>query len=95
MALTVIAHGALAGGIDLDCEALSRQMIERLDAAGLLVHSAAGSQQALAIAMDLCREGEASAQHQNEADKQEALDNWLSEKHPEKPGNTRLKNLKR
>jgi hypothetical protein len=95
MMLTVIAHGALAGGIDLDCETLSRQMIERLDAAGLLTRSAAGRQQALAIALDLCHKGEASAQQQNEADKQEALDNWFIQKHPEKPGNTRLKNLKR
>ena len=31
----------------------------------------------------------------NEVEKQQALDNWFFEKHPEKPGNKRLKNLKR
>jgi len=95
MVITVISHGAFAGGIDLDCETLSRQMLDRLDAEGLLVQSEPGRQRALAITLDLCRNTEASAQQQHEAGKQELLDNWFFENHPEKPGNKRLKNLKR
>ena len=94
MALAVFSHCACAGGIDLDCKALSKQMIDRLDAEGLLTRSEAGRQRALSITLDLCRDTEASAQQQHEAGKQEALENWFFEKHPEKPGNKRLKNLK-
>ncbi len=94
MVLAAISHGAFAGGIDLDCETLSRQMVDRLDAEGLLVQSETDRQRALAITLDLCRGTEASAQQQHEADKQEALENWLLEDHPDKPGNKRLKNLK-
>jgi hypothetical protein len=95
MALAVISHGAFAAGIDLDCEALSRQMVDRLDAEGLLAPSQDARQRALAITLDLCRGTEASAQQQHEVEKQEALDNWFFEERPEKPGNKRLRNLKR
>lgn len=95
MALVAISRGASAGGIDLDCETLSRQMVERLAAEELLVHSEAGRQRAFAVTLDLCGGAEASAQQQHEAGKQEALDNWFFEQRPEKPGNRRLKNLKR
>jgi hypothetical protein len=94
MMLAVSSHGAFATGIDLDCESLSKQMVDRLDAAGLLVQSGNDRQRALDITMDLCRGTEASAQQQHEAGKQEALENWFFEKQPEKPGNKRLKNLK-
>jgi len=50
---------------------------------------------ALAITLDLCGGAEESAEQQSEVEKQQALDNWFFEKHPEKPGNKRLKNLKR
>jgi hypothetical protein len=95
MLLAVISQGSLAAGIDLDCETLSRQMIDRLDAEGLLARPESDRQRALAITRDLCRETEASAQQQHEAGKQEALDNWFFENQPEKAGNKRLKNLKR
>lgn len=95
MPLALIVHSAFAGGIDLDCDTLSRQMIDRLDAEGLLTRPEAGRERALAIALDLCRGSEASAQQQHEAGKQEALDNWFFEQRPEKAGNRRLKNLKR
>jgi hypothetical protein len=94
MAFAVVSCGALAGGIDLDCETLSKQMVDRLDAEGLLIQTAPDRQRALAITLDLCGNAEESAQQQHEVDKQQALDNWFLEDHPEKPGNKRLKNLK-
>lgn len=84
-----------AEGIDLDCEGLSQQMIERLQAEGLLSTSEADRQQALAISRELCGGAEDSAQQQHEQQTQQAMDNWLFEKQPEKAGNKRLKNLKR
>jgi hypothetical protein len=95
LALAVISYGALADGIDLDCETLSEQMVERLDAEGLLIQTESGRQRALSITLDLCGGAEESAEQQSEVEKQQALDNWFFEKHPEKPGNKRLKNLKR
>jgi hypothetical protein len=95
VALAVINHGSLAGGIDLDCETLSKQMVDRLDAEGLLTPSEPDKQRALAITLELCGGAEGSAQQQHEEGKQQALDNWFFEKSPEKPGNKRLKNLKR
>ena len=95
MAFAVISHGASAGEIDLDCETLSEQMVERLDAEGLLIQTGAVRQRALAITLELCGGAEESAEEQHEAGKQQALDNWFFENHPEKPGNKRLKNLKR
>jgi len=94
MALAVISQASLAGGIDLDCEALSKQMVDRLDMEGLLIQTEPARQRAYAITRDLCGGAEKSAQQQHEADKQQALDNRLLEKQPVKPGNTRLKNLK-
>jgi hypothetical protein len=95
LALAIISHGAFAGGIDLDCETLSGQMVNRLAAEGLLTQATAGRQRALAITRDLCGGAEESAQQQHEDGKQQALDNWFFEKRPEKPGNKRLRNLKR
>ena len=95
MALAVISHGSLASGIDLDCETLSKQMIDRLAAEGLLAQSEPDRQRALAITLELCAGAEESVQQQHEDGKQQALDNWFFEKSPEKPGNKRLKNLKR
>jgi len=94
MVLTLSSHGAFAEGIDLDCETFSRQLADRLDTDGLLVRPETDRQRVLAITRDLCRGTEASARQQHEAGKQEALENWFFEDHPEKPGNKRLKNLK-
>ena len=93
-ALAVISHSALAEGIGLDCGALSKQIVDRLDTEGLLVQSEPGRQHALAITRELCSGTEASAQQQHETENQEALDNWFFKKQPEKAGNKRLKNLK-
>jgi len=95
LVLAAAWQGAFAGGIDLDCEVLSKQMVDRLDDEGLLIQAEPVRQRALAITQDLCGGAEETAQKQHEADKQQALDNWFFEKHTEKPGNKRLKNLKR
>ena len=84
-----------AQDIDLDCGTLGAQLIERLSDEGLLAPDAADGQRARAISMELCSGAEVSAREQHEAGKQEALDNWFLEDRPEKPGNRRLRNLKR
>jgi hypothetical protein len=86
---------AHAQDIDLDCKTLAEQMVERLSAEGLLTAEAADGQRARAIGMELCGGAQASAQQQHEVGKQEAVDNRLREKQPEKAGNRRLRNLKR
>jgi hypothetical protein len=92
---TVACLPAYAQDIDLDCEALAAQMIERLSTEGLLAGDAANRQRARAIGVELCGGAEASAQQQHEVGKQEALDMWFLEKRADKPGNVRLRNLKR
>jgi hypothetical protein len=85
-----------ADAIDLRCEELAKRMIERLTAEGLLVSSTEAAQQrARAIGLDLCTGAQATAEQQHEEDKQEALDNWFLEATGGKPGNKRLKDLKR
>jgi len=93
-ALAVISYSALAEGIDLDCDALSKQIVDNLDAEGLLIQTETDRQRALAITLDVCGGAEESAQQQHEEGKQQALDSWFFEKRPEKAGNKRLKNLK-
>ena len=94
-ALAASSYCAYAEGIDLECEAFSEQLVDRLEAEGLLAQSEPDRQRALTISRDLCSGTEASAQQQHEVEKQEAMDNWFFETQPEKAGNKRLKNLKR
>jgi len=85
-----------AEAIDLQCEELAKQMIERFTAEGLLASSAEDVQQrARAIGLELCTGAQATAEQQHEQDKQKALDNWFMETTGDKPGNTRLKTFKR
>jgi hypothetical protein len=85
-----------AGAIDLQCEELAKQMIERFTAEGLLASTAGDVQQrARAIGLELCTGAQTSAEEQHEQDKQKALDNWFFEAPGDKPGNERLKNFKR
>ena len=79
--------------IDLNCESQASQLIEQLSQAGLLV---AGSEpQARTISLELCTDAEQSAQAQHEEGKKEAIENWFFESTGGKPGNERLKRLKR
>jgi len=91
----VACQPAHAQDINLDCEAFAEQMIERLSAEGLLATDAVDGERALAIGMEMCSGAEVSAQQQHEVGKQEALDNWFWEDRADKPGNRRLRNLKR
>jgi hypothetical protein len=85
-----------AEAIDLQCEELAKRMIERLTAEGLLASSSEEAQQrARAIGLELCTGAQATAEEQHEQDKQKALDNWFLEATGDKPGNKRLKDLKR
>jgi hypothetical protein len=85
-----------AEAIDLQCEDLAKQMIERLSAEGLLASSTEDAQQrARAIGLELCTGAQATAEQQHEQDKQKALNNWFMEAPGDKPGNERLKNFKR
>jgi hypothetical protein len=87
---------AHAAAIDLQCGELAKQMIERFTEEGLLASSAGDVQQrARAIGLELCTGAQATAEQQHEQDKQKALDNWFFEATGDKPGNKRLKNLKR
>jgi hypothetical protein len=85
-----------AAAIDLQCEDLAKQMIERLGAEGLLASSTEEVQQrARAIGLELCTGAQATAEQQHEQDKQKSLKNWFMEAPGDKPGNERLKNFKR
>jgi hypothetical protein len=94
--LLIVCPAAQAAAIDLQCEDLAKQLIERLSAEGLLTASTGDARQrAHAIGLDLCRGAQASAEQQHEQDKQKALDNWWFDSTGDKPGNERLKNFKR
>ena len=94
--LLAICPPVHAEAIDLQCEELAKQMIERFTAEGLLASSAVDVQQrARAIGLELCTGAQTTAEQQHEQDKQKALDNWFMEAPGDKPGNKRLKNFKR
>jgi len=94
--LLVVYMPVHAEAIDLKCEDLAKQMIERLSAEGLLASSTEDAQQrARAIGLELCTGAQATAEQQHEQDKQKALNNWFMEAPGDKPGNERLKNFKR
>jgi len=84
-----------AQGINLECEALAKKMVSRFAEQGLLNTDTHAQQRANAISLELCNEIEKSAEVQHKAAKESALQNWIFENRPEKPGNRRLKNLKR
>jgi len=81
--------------IDLECDALAKRMVSRFAAEGVLNPGKQSQQRAQAIGVELCSEVQESAQVQHKAAKESALQNWIFENRPEKPGNKRLKNLKR
>ena len=81
--------------IDLSCEDLAQRMVDRLAGEGLLTGSEQGTLRAHEISLSLCSGAQATAQAQHEKDKEEALSNWFWESRADKPGNRRLRNLKR
>ncbi|MGB5306173.1 MAG: hypothetical protein WBO57_08020 [Gammaproteobacteria bacterium] len=95
LSLACICSPAYAGTIDLSCEDLANQMIGRLANEGLLDQSAESYQRARKISLELCADAEEMAEQQHEADKQDTLKNWITQPTGGKPGNERLKRLKR
>jgi hypothetical protein len=93
--LLAVATPVHAEAIDLQCEELANRMIERLTAAGLGLICRGRAARARAIGLELCTGAQATAEQQHEQDKQKALDNWFLEAPGDKPGNKRLKDLKR
>lgn len=93
--LTCLATAAGASDIDLDCKALAEDMVDRLSSQGLLVEGGDSHRRAEAITLELCGGAEVSAQEQLEENKKQWHDNWFFEERAEKPGNKRLRNLKR
>ncbi|MCB1800661.1 MAG: hypothetical protein KDI82_03130 [Gammaproteobacteria bacterium] len=82
-----------AAEIDLQCANSARELVSRLDSAGLLT---TGSQmQAQEIARSVCSDAQQSARVQQEAERQDLLSNILFQDTGGKSGNTRLRNLKR
>ncbi len=78
------------GGIDLDCDRFSQDIVTRMSAAKLLVEGA-DRDQVLALVMPACQQAQQSAQTQYEKGREEALKNWLFEDMGGKPGNERLR----
>jgi hypothetical protein len=90
------ALAAHAGDIDLQCEALAVKLIGRLTDEGLLTTTGKDAQpRARAIVVELCTGTQATAEQQHEAAEKQSLDNWFFKNSSDKPGNIRLKNLKR
>lgn len=92
---TTLLFSAPVQAIDLDCEALAAKMVERLASEGLIIKEQGGKQRARGIAMSSCMTAENSAQLQLEETRKSWVKNWLLEDTGGKPGNKRLKNLKR
>ncbi len=78
------------GGIDLDCDRFSQDVVTRISEAKLLVEGA-DRDQILALVMPACQQAQQSAQTQYEKGREEALKNWLFEDMGGKPGNERLR----
>ena len=80
-----------AQGIDLDCDVLAEQLIQRLSDEALLSTNADVRQRARIIGLELCSGAEVSAQQQHEVGKQKAIERSFWEKRPENPGHRRLR----
>lgn len=80
--------------INLECNALAKKMVDRLVDDGLLLSAEQHQVRARAISAGLCQEVQKTAENQHQKAKTTALQNWIFENRPDKPGNRRLKRLK-
>jgi len=80
--------------INLECERLANTMITRLVDEGLLLSAEQHQIRARKISLKLCRGVQKSAERQHQKAQTSALQNWIFENRPDKPGNKRLKGLK-
>lgn len=90
-----VMPAAHAETIDLSCDQMAASIVQRLDKDGLLAAADDSRQRATDIAMSLCAERQQVAQQQHEQDRQNFIKHWLTEDTGGKPGNERLKKLKR
>ncbi len=80
--------------INLECDALAHKMVTRFVEEGLLLKSDKNQGRARAISAELCQSVQKSAETQHKKAQTSALQNWIFENRPDKPGNKRLKRLK-
>ena len=84
-----------AEDINLQCDDLAYGLARQLSNEGLIGHDADTFEKTKQIAIAQCLKAQSSAQVQLKANKEDWLKNWLLEDTGGKPGNKRLKNLKR
>ena len=89
--LGLLFSNSSSASIDAQCEHVSGLLIQQMNAENLVRQNPASQERIKEIALGLCTATEKRVQEQHIADKQEALDNWFFESHPEKAGNRRLK----
>lgn len=87
--------GVSAQVINLECDKMAEEIVKRMDKQGLLVPFQESSERAVGIAKKLCDARQKTALQQHEADKQKFIKNWLTENTGGKPGNERLRRIKR
>lgn len=80
--------------INLECDELANKMVAKLVAEGLLSSAEKNKLRARAISSELCHGVQKSAESQHQKAQTSALQNWIFENRPDKPGNKRLKRLK-
>ena len=85
---------AQAETINLECHALANKMVTKLVEQGLLLSAEQHQIRAREIGVELCRGAQKSAESQHQKAQTSALQNWIFENRPDKPGNKRLKRLK-
>ncbi len=89
--LGLLLSNSSTAAIDAECERVTGLLIQQMNAENLVRQNPAGQEKIKEIALGLCSETEKRVQEQHIADKEEALENWFFESHPEKAGNRRLK----
>ena len=92
---SVSISATAAEGIELDCDRLANDLIWQLGKEGLLQDKEDAGPRARKIVMTSCMTAEVSAQQQLKENKESWLKNWLLEDTGGKPGNKRLRNLKK
>ncbi len=80
--------------INLECDELANKMVTKLVAEGLLSYAEKSQLRARAISTELCNGVQKSAENQHQKAQTSALQNWIFQNRPDKPGNKRLKRLK-
>lgn len=83
-----------AEAINLECNELANKMVAQLLAEGLLNSPQQSQERAREISTELCQGVQQSAESQHQKAQTSALQNWIFENRPDKPGNKRLKRLK-